>query len=106
MDAGGDLLGGGVELLFGLSTDNRGRFSLPGCLFSILILVAIGYGIYYFNKSDDKVKPTNKECGTLITKLKNNEVIVLLNGEKVVRKISNDLYLNTDVEEEICFTKK
>lgn len=42
-------------------------------------------------------KNKDKECGTVILKLRNEEVVVLLNGEKVVKKISKELYsINTE----------
>ena len=82
MDGVGEVAGGLAELAFAASYDNKGKPNPVGCLVTLLILVAIGLGIYFYNKPVEKVAPLNKECGTLILKLKDNEVIVLLNNDK------------------------
>ena len=45
------------------------------------------------------------QCGYLILKLPDNEVVVLINGEKVIKTISKELYINKSENDEICSEK-
>lgn len=92
-----------ADIISCICVDRNGKPNLIGILFTFLLLFGIGYGIYYYSKDEPVQKNKDKECGTVILKLRNEEVVVLLNGEKVVKKISKELYINTEEKEEICF---
>lgn len=104
MDGVGEILGGFFELALA-TTDNRGKSNNWGCLFIILAIIGlIGYCVYLGTKVEPVVKQ-KMQCGHLILKLPNNEVVVLINGEKVIKTISKELYINKSENDEICFEK-
>lgn len=105
MDGVGEIIGGFAELAFASTTDRNGKNNGWVCLFiTLLILGIVGYCVYLGMKEEPVVKQ-KQECGQVILKLGNNEVVVLINGEKVVKTISKELYINKKESDEICFEK-
>jgi hypothetical protein len=97
----GELIGGAIEAAAGGSDDKKGC----GCLIAIVIMIVLGFVIYFVYFADTSTVVPRKTCGKIIYKLDNDSVLLDVNGKKKIYHVSHDLFINKKENDSLCIVK-
>ena len=105
MDAGAEiiveLIGGVIEGAAGGSDDKK----KCGCLIAIVLMIILGFVIYFVYFNDKPVIVPHKTCGKIIYKLDNDSILLDVGGKKKIYQVSHDLFINKKENDSLCIVK-
>jgi len=105
MDGGaeiiGEIIGGAIEGAAYGTDDKKGC----GCLIAIVVMIILGFVIYFAYFNDKPVVVPHKTCGKIIYKLENDSILLDVRGKKKIYHVSHDLFINKKENDSICIMK-
>jgi hypothetical protein len=98
----GEILGGTLEAAAtGGSNDRKGC----GCLIAIVVMIILGFVIYFVYFAETSKVVPHKTCGKIIYKLDNDSILLDVNGKKKIYRVSHDLFINKKENDSLCIVK-
>lgn len=97
----GEIIGGAFEAAAVGSNDRKGC----GCLIAIVVMLIIGFVVYFVYFADTTLDVSHKTCGKIIYKLDNDSILLDVNGKKKIYHVSHELFVNKKENDSICIVK-
>jgi hypothetical protein len=94
-----------AELLFAVGEGAVQSKNPKGCLLSILVLILLGLGIWYYCDTTETTHTKYLVKGVLHEKLSNNNVVIESKGELTPFLLTKELYDNKNVGDSIKIVK-